>query len=234
MNYALITARKGSKGIKNKNLKKIGKISLIERSIINAKKSNLFDKIFCTSDSKKILNISSKNEIISISRPNKISQDSSLSIDAVIHFYNFLKEKKIKLPEIVFLFQPTSPFIKKDTIEEMINIYKKYPSTKSVISIYEVNNKYHYINQRKLEKDKTIKFLFEKERNKKVRRQDKPKVYVHGNLFSFKIKDLIKQNSITPKPIRSVELKNFYECIDIDNHQDYELTKLIFNNFSID
>ena len=36
--FALITARGGSMGIKNKNLKKIGNLSLLEISILNAKK----------------------------------------------------------------------------------------------------------------------------------------------------------------------------------------------------
>ena len=53
MIYALITARGGSKGIKNKNLKKIGKLSLIEKTCKNIKKTNFFDKVFCSSDSKK-------------------------------------------------------------------------------------------------------------------------------------------------------------------------------------
>lgn len=94
MNYALITARGGSKGIKNKNLKKIGNMSLIERSIKITKDSKVFDKIFCTSDSEKILSISKKNKIIAINRPKRISHDKSLSTDAIIHFYNFLKKKK--------------------------------------------------------------------------------------------------------------------------------------------
>ena len=36
--YVIICARAGSKGITNKNLKKIGKYTLVEKSIIIAKK----------------------------------------------------------------------------------------------------------------------------------------------------------------------------------------------------
>ena len=227
MIYALITARGRSKGIKNKNLKKIGNLSLLEKTCRNIKNSNLFDKIFCSSDSLKILNILKKNKIYPIKRPDNISKDKSNSILAVYHFYYFLIRKKIELPEIVFLFQPTSPFIKTETINKIVNIYDKYPKTNSVISVYKVNNKYNYINQRKLNKKNEIKFLFETQRNKMNRRQDKPDVYVHGNLFSFKIKQVLKQKIITPKPLKAVKLKSFYETIDIDNYEDLELAKII-------
>ena len=233
MIYALITARGGSKGIKNKNLKKIGKLSLLEKTCRNIKNSNLFDKIFCSSDSLKILNISKKNKIFPIRRPNNISMDKSNSILAVYHFHNFLTKKKIELPEIVFLFQPTSPFIKVETINKMIKLYSKYPKTSSVISVYKVNNKYNYINQRTLNKKNEVKFLFETQRDKMVRRQDKPDVYVHGNLFSFKINQVLKQKKITPKPLKAVKLSSFYEAVDIDNYEDLEFAKIIEKHITL-
>ena len=53
----LIPARGGSKGIKYKNLKKIGKKSLVENSIRFAKSLKFLDKIIVSSDYYKILNI---------------------------------------------------------------------------------------------------------------------------------------------------------------------------------
>ena len=50
---AIIPARGGSKGLKNKNLKKIGKKSLISLAINSCKKLKLVDKIFVSTDSKK-------------------------------------------------------------------------------------------------------------------------------------------------------------------------------------
>ena len=61
MIYALITARKNSKGIKNKNLLKINNKSLFQISINNAKKTKIFDKIFCSTDSKYMIKIAKKS-----------------------------------------------------------------------------------------------------------------------------------------------------------------------------
>ena len=51
---AVSTARAGSKGIKNKNLINFYGKPLIYYSIIAAKKTRIFEKIYVTTDSKKI------------------------------------------------------------------------------------------------------------------------------------------------------------------------------------
>ena len=59
-NIALITARGGSKRIKNKNIINFFGKPLIAYSIIAAKKSKLFSKIFVTTDSIRIKKIANK------------------------------------------------------------------------------------------------------------------------------------------------------------------------------
>ena len=51
---AIISARGGSKRIKNKNLIKFGKINLIGNCIKNARKSKFIDKILVNTDSEEI------------------------------------------------------------------------------------------------------------------------------------------------------------------------------------
>ena len=85
---ALIPARKGSKSIKNKNLYKISGKPLIYYTISAAKKSKIFDQIFVSSDSKEILDYSKKQNVNTITRPNKYSNDFSSANDVVKHFIN--------------------------------------------------------------------------------------------------------------------------------------------------
>jgi CMP-N,N'-diacetyllegionaminic acid synthase len=66
----IIPARSGSKGIKNKNLQKIKKKkSLIELAFDIAKKSELFDKIIVSTDSKYYQKILKKKIPIDFLRP---------------------------------------------------------------------------------------------------------------------------------------------------------------------
>ena len=59
---AIIPARAGSKGVKSKNLQKIGNNFLVEHTINQAKFSRYIDMIAVSTDSKKIQNISIKKK----------------------------------------------------------------------------------------------------------------------------------------------------------------------------
>ena len=74
---ALIPARSGSKGIKNKNLKKIGNLNLVELAINSAKKSKIFERIILSSDSEKILKFANRKKVVKHKRPLKYAKDDS-------------------------------------------------------------------------------------------------------------------------------------------------------------
>ena len=59
-NLCTICARSGSKGVPNKNIKKIAGKPLIQHTIEQAKKSKVFSDIIVSSDCKKILKTKNK------------------------------------------------------------------------------------------------------------------------------------------------------------------------------
>ena len=92
---AVIPARKGSKSIKNKNIIKINKKSLIEYTFTEVEKS-ILKKSFILTDSQKIKNIAKKYKINNdYIRPKKLSQDKTSLLDNLTHFYKWLNIKKI-------------------------------------------------------------------------------------------------------------------------------------------
>lgn len=60
---AIIPARSGSKGIKNKNIKKINNVTLIEKAYAVARKSKIFDQIIISTDSVLYQNLMKKRKI---------------------------------------------------------------------------------------------------------------------------------------------------------------------------
>ena len=75
-------ARKGSKRIKNKNIKLLNGKPLIEYSIRHAHLSKGIENVIVSSDSEKILDISGKLGAIPIKRPN--NQIKSIKHDQII------------------------------------------------------------------------------------------------------------------------------------------------------
>ena len=74
MNIAIIPARGGSKRIKNKNFKNFFGRPIITYSIDLAKKLKLFSEIIVSTDNKKIMEISKKQEQQFYLKDQNISQ----------------------------------------------------------------------------------------------------------------------------------------------------------------
>ncbi len=101
---AIIPARGGSKRIKNKNLVNFFGKPIINYSLELAINSKIFDKIFVSTDSKKIIQTVKKKKIdISFLRSKKNSSDNATIKDVLLEVLNKLK-KIIKTLSIVAVF----------------------------------------------------------------------------------------------------------------------------------
>ena len=120
---AVVTAREGSKTIKNKNIKKIGKKSLVEFTFKELNKTFIKDKYILT-DSKEIKKIAKRYSInTDYVRPKNLSKDNTSSIDTIYHFSDWYLKKSNY--DALILLQPTSPLRIKKDILNAVNIFKK-------------------------------------------------------------------------------------------------------------
>ena len=90
---AVIPARGGSVGIKNKNIKNLNGHPLIAYTIEAAKKSKFIKKIYVSTDNKKIAKISKKYGSEIIKRPKYLSGNTIMNDDAVSHAIRILEKK---------------------------------------------------------------------------------------------------------------------------------------------
>jgi CMP-N-acetylneuraminic acid synthetase len=72
---AVIPARGGSKGVKNKNIRLIGGKPLIYWSILEASKSKLISEFYVSTDSKDIQKISEAYKANILLRPSHLADD---------------------------------------------------------------------------------------------------------------------------------------------------------------
>jgi CMP-N-acetylneuraminic acid synthetase len=124
--WAVIPARSGSKGLRNKNIKKINGIHLIGYSILISHKIKDIKKIIFSSDSNKYLNIAKKygcDYLHKRSKKNSSSKASELSVFQEL-LHEFIKKGQ-PIPKFIVHFRPTTPLRNKTTIEKAINYFKK-------------------------------------------------------------------------------------------------------------
>ena len=131
---AVITARGGSKGIPNKNLKSFSGKPLIFWTIKAARESKYIDTIVLSTDSPKIASVSKKYGVEApFLRPEAISRDNSSSIDVLFHALKFFEHRNDNF-DIVIQLQPTSPLRRSQDIDKALELLLK-KKAKAVISI---------------------------------------------------------------------------------------------------
>ena len=138
-NIAIIPARSGSKGLKDKNIKDLNGKPLLAYSIEAAKSSKLFDEIMVSTDSKKYAEIArSFGANVPFLRSEANSSDKAGSWDVVIEVLNKYLEKGKKFDSICLL-QPTSPL---RTAQDIIEAYKLLEAKQAgaITSVCEVDH----------------------------------------------------------------------------------------------
>ena len=82
----LILARGGSKGVPGKNIKEINGKPLLFYPIDAAKKSELIEKVYVSTDDDKIAEVAEHYGAEVIRRPTELAQDNSTDFEAFEHF----------------------------------------------------------------------------------------------------------------------------------------------------
>ncbi len=214
----VIPARSGSKGVKNKNIRKINGIPLLAHSINYAKKSIYVDKVVVSSDSKKYLNISKKfGAETPFIRDKKISNDDTK--DHPVIKDALLKSEKIYKTKFnyIILLRPTSPFREKNLIERSLKLLKKYNSTSSVRSVIKTKN--HPYRSWILKKNFIYGFVDKINESYNIPRQKLPTVYFQtGDIETIKRSTLLK-GSISGNNVLPVFVKKY---LDLDHKIDFK------------
>ena len=126
----IIPARGGSKRIKNKNIKRLLGIPLIEYSIRAALNSKLFDKIHISSDDKKILDLSKKLGVAAdFIRPSNLSNDKVPLSPVLKYVVNEYFKMGFEFEEI-WLIYATNPFVNESILKQCNKKFIKEKSKK--------------------------------------------------------------------------------------------------------
>jgi CMP-N,N'-diacetyllegionaminic acid synthase len=134
---AVITARGGSKGVPGKNCRKLMGEPLFMWSVYASLASQYIDKTVISSNCPEVEKIYTKrmytgsgwdtvntSNLEFIKRPDEISGDLSKNEEALLHAYNWMKDKDEEFAVVINL-QPTSPIRTKRLLDRCIEEYHK-------------------------------------------------------------------------------------------------------------
>lgn len=129
---AIITARGGSKRLKDKNILDFGGRPLIAWSIAAAKESSCIDAVLVSTDSKAIAKVSQQyGAPVPFLRPAALAQDTSTSLDVIRHAMDWIKKHQRKRYDYILLIQPTSPLRTAQHIDQGIEYYFEHKRTEA-------------------------------------------------------------------------------------------------------
>lgn len=220
----IIIARKGSRRIKNKNIKNFFSKPIIYYTIKAAIKSKVFDKLIISSNSKKIINICKKYGVDSFGkRPEKYSNDKTTTID-VMNF-EIKKISKIlgKKPKYICCLYPAAPLIDHKDIKEGFTLIKKnYPYVFSAGMYQSLSPESFWIDQ----KNKKLRTIFNIKQKKIL--NDRKKFYYDAAQFYWgKYDSWIKKKNIFFEKSMIVEIKRD-KLQDINTIEDFNFAKKLF------
>nr|WP_231701885.1 acylneuraminate cytidylyltransferase family protein [Crassaminicella thermophila] len=221
---AIIPARGGSKGIKNKNIKYLIDKPLISYTIEAAKKSKYIDRIVVTTDDIEIKKVSEQFGVeVPFIRPKELAQDDTPGIEPIIHAVKWLEDNEGYRADYVINLQPTSPLRTSEDIDQAV---EKLLNSNSISLVSVCESSEHPYWMKKIENGIMQSFLEVDIKNKNYRRQDLPKVYsLNGAIYMSTTENLVSNKSFySENTLPYIMPKE--RSIDIDDMIDFKLAEL--------
>lgn len=227
----VIPARGGSKGIPGKNIKQMGGIPLICRSIDMARKF-VDDKDICvTTDSDEIINVVRQHGMeVPFKRPDYLATDTASSYDVLIHALDFYKAQGDDYDWMVLL-QPTTPFRKEEDLRNMLGMMND--DLDMVVSVKQAETNPYYNCYAVNEQGYLQKFI--KTPGAGYGRQAaRPVIYEkNGSVYVIKIDSLRKQKINEFEKVHFYEMNKVYS-IDLDEPLDWIFAEAVLNNHLVE
>lgn len=225
----LIPARGGSKSVPYKNIAPLAGRPLLAYVIAAAREAlgRSIHSVICSTDDDCIAAYAESQEVAILRRPAALASDDAPVADAVRHVLHSMSEREGAAPEIVVLFQPTSPFILPGHVDGLVERLKAVPDFDTAQTITALPHNFHAYNQRSIEGDR-VRFFFDAERRKARNKQSKPKLYRFGNLLAFRASGLIAGADCFGQHSTYLQIPEVY-ALDVDAPDDFAYAEFLID-----
>lgn len=223
-NLAIIPARSGSKGLKDKNIKLLNGKPLIAYSIEAADQSGIYSHILVSTDSETYGEIAIKyGAEVPFYRSEENASDVASSWDVVKEVLRRYTEMGIEFDTFTLL-QPTSPLRKTEDILSAYQIFKEKNAT-AVVSVCEMEHSPLWSNT--LPEDNSLSGFLKSESNKQ--RQKLETFYrINGAIYMANVKEFLKDTNLYRDNCYAYKM-SAERSIDIDTELDFKIAETIIN-----
>lgn len=226
-----ICGRAGSKGIKNKNIRKFnGKylpyysISAIDLFLKQSKFENLDYDIVVNTDSKELIDIMLKNklrEINIIQRSPELCGGIVGKIDVIRDCLNNMEKTKNKKYNLVIDLDITSPLRIKEDLDNLINTHIR--TNADVTTSVTLSRRNPFFNQLKKTEHGYKKVI----ESKYTARQQAPEIFdMNASLYAYNPNYLKLNKGVLDGYVECIEMYDT-GILDLDHENDFELMEVI-------
>jgi CMP-N-acetylneuraminic acid synthetase len=219
-----IGARGGSKGVRGKNIRRMGNMPLIAHTIKTSLESGIFKHVIVSTENNEIARIAKKyGAEVPFVRPKKLATDTAGMVDVMVHGINELKEQGYNF-DILVNRDCTVPFMRNIDVKGAITLLNR----KKCDAVYGVYKQHFnpYFNMMEMNSNGFLK-LSKKMKERPKSRQDSPVVYQLNGLFVYDVEKLLKyKTAILPKSLPyEIPLES---GLMIDTELEFKIAEMMF------
>ncbi len=222
-NIAIIPARSGSKGLKDKNIRLLNGKPLMAYTIEAALKSKCFDTVMVSTDSKKYARIAMEyGAEVPFLRGDENSKDNASPWEVVKEVLDRYKEMGKEFDTFALL-QPTSPL---RNAKDIRNAYAelKEKNAKAVVSMCELECSMHLVNT--LPEDLSMKGFISNEQYNKRRQDIRPYYHFNGAIYISKVDSFYQHMNIYDDECYAY-IMDRNRSYDIDDKDDLKIVEAL-------
>ncbi len=222
---SIITARGGSKGLINKNIRNLYGKPLIAWSIRFALENEQINECIVSTDSYEIAKIAEDyGARIPFIRDKELASDTAKTSDVII---DVIKRCELNYSDSFVLLEPTSPYRLHKSFKQFTDIFKKN-NLRKIVSIQEnisSSFRFQYFRNKKTTLNPVISSNYAND----LRRQDIEKSFcLDGSFYMSNISDFINYPGFLEKDTGSF-INDYFSSFEIDSEEDLKLMEAIFS-----
>ena len=220
---ALITARGGSKGLPNKNIRFLKGKPLLAWTIDAARECPYLDSIMVSTDSPKIARVARKYKAdVPFLRPPHLATDKADIMHVIFHAQDWLKRNK-EIYDVIILLQPTSPL---RTSQDIANALKLFFAKNADVIISVTKSEHPPLWSNILPSNGCMKNFLKKE-NQGKNRQNLPTFYrLNGAIYIAKTNYLENERTFFGDKTFAYVMPQT-RSVDIDRILDFKLAEVL-------